>query len=99
MVRSAVPPRIFDEPQDSLETMIDDYIAQIVLAEETDSVPAIDGDTGNAVLKAAENCAATVLCSVLRMPCEIRILVLVVSNRFRDCVQLYDAPHCPGPVK
>lgn len=69
MVRSAAPPRLFEEPQDSLETAVDDYIAQIISAEELDPIPAIDNSTGNAVLKAAENCAATMLRSVLRMPC------------------------------
>lgn len=71
MVRSAAPPRLFEEPQDSLETMVDDYIAEIISAEEIDPVPAIDNNTGNAVLKAAENCAATMLRSVLRMPCDL----------------------------
>ncbi|CAG8202536.1 unnamed protein product [Penicillium salamii] len=71
MVRSAAPPRLFEEPQDSLETMVDDYIAEILSADEIDPVPAIDNNTGNAVLKAAENCAATMLRSVLRMPCDV----------------------------
>ncbi|KAJ5322336.1 hypothetical protein N7452_010625 [Penicillium brevicompactum] len=71
MVRSAAPPRLFEEPRDSLETMVDDYIAEIISAEEIDPVPAIDNNTGNAVLKAAENCAATMLRSVLRMPCDL----------------------------
>jgi hypothetical protein len=48
--------------------MVDDYIAHIISSEEIDPVPAIDNDTGNAVLKAGENCAATMLRSVLRMP-------------------------------
>jgi hypothetical protein len=51
--------------------MVDDYIAEIISAEEIDPIPAIDNDTGNAVLKAAENCAATMLRSVLRMPCNL----------------------------
>ncbi|OQE26079.1 hypothetical protein PENFLA_c007G10724 [Penicillium flavigenum] len=68
MVRSAAPPRLFEEPQDSLETMVDDYIAHIISAEEIDPFPAIDNDTGNAVLKAAENCAASMLRSVLHLP-------------------------------
>jgi hypothetical protein len=67
MVRSAAPPRLIEEPQDSLATMVDEYIAHMISAKEIDPVPAIDNDTGNAVLKAAENCAATMLCSVLRM--------------------------------
>ncbi|OQD89110.1 hypothetical protein PENSOL_c068G04123 [Penicillium solitum] len=71
MVRSAAPPRLFEEPQDSLEIMVDDYIAHIISDEEIDPVPAIDNDTGNAVLKAAENCAASMLRSVLRMPCDL----------------------------
>ncbi|CAG8216873.1 unnamed protein product [Penicillium olsonii] len=69
MVRSAAPPRLFEEPQSSLETMVDDYIAEILSAEDLDPI-AIDNNTGNAVLKAAENCAATMLRSVLRMPAD-----------------------------
>ncbi|KAJ5679293.1 hypothetical protein N7462_007537 [Penicillium macrosclerotiorum] len=75
MVRSAAPPRLFEEFEDamSLTNMVDDYIAQIIEASEVEPIPAIDmsdeNGIGNAVLKAAENCAARMLRSVMRMTC------------------------------
>ncbi|KAJ5279507.1 hypothetical protein N7478_004879 [Penicillium angulare] len=75
MVKSAAPPRLFDEAEDptSFTNMVDDYITQIIEAREVEPVPALDMSDehgpGNAVLKAAENCAATMLRSVVRMSC------------------------------
>ncbi|XHF99555.1 hypothetical protein AWENTII_003054 [Aspergillus wentii] len=75
MVRSATPPPLFEETEDPKPFMniVDDYISQIIEAEEVEPVPAIDmsdeNGTGNAVLKAAENCAATMLRLVMRMAC------------------------------
>ncbi|KAJ5221597.1 uncharacterized protein N7469_010484 [Penicillium citrinum] len=75
MVRSAAPPRLFEETEDptTFTNVVDDYITQIIEASEVEPVPAIDMSeehgAGNAVLKAAENCAATVLRSVMRMSC------------------------------
>ncbi|KAJ5101684.1 hypothetical protein NUU61_003906 [Penicillium alfredii] len=75
MVRSATPPRLFEETEDatSFAAMVDDYISQIIEADEVEPVPAIDMSSangeGNAVLKAAENCAATMLRLVVRMAC------------------------------
>ena len=75
MVRSAEPPRLFEESEDptTFTNLVDDYITQIIEAEEVEPVPAIDMSeehgVGNAVLKAAENCAAKMLRSVMRMAC------------------------------
>lgn len=75
MVRSAAPPRLFEEDEDPITftSMVDDYITQIIEANEVEPVPAIDMSdehgAGNAVLKAAENCAATMLRSVMRLAC------------------------------
>ncbi|KAJ5089635.1 hypothetical protein N7532_008319 [Penicillium argentinense] len=75
MVRSAAPPRLFEETEDptSFTNMADEYITQIIEASDIEPVPAIDMSdehgAGNAVLKTAEKCAATMLRSVMRMAC------------------------------
>lgn len=75
MVRSAAPPRLFEETghPTPFTNVVDDYITQIIEAEEVEPIPAIDlseeHGAGNAVLQAAENCAATMLRSVMRMAC------------------------------
>ncbi|KAJ5156636.1 hypothetical protein N7492_009439 [Penicillium capsulatum] len=75
MVRSAAPPRLFEETESPtpFPNMVDDYITQIIEAEEVEPIPAIDMSdehgAGSAVLKAAENCAATMLRLVMRMAC------------------------------
>lgn len=73
MVRSALPLPLLEEPESarSFSSVIDDYISQIIDAEEVEPVPGIDTSDGNdqshAVIKAAENCAATMLRLVMRM--------------------------------
>lgn len=75
MVRSAAPPRLFEETDSPapFTNIVDDYITQIIEAEEVEPIPAIDMSeehgVGNAVLKAAENCAGTMLRLVMRMTC------------------------------
>ena len=75
MVRSAAPPRLFEENEDptSFNHILDDYISQIIEASEVEPIPAIDMSdehgAGSAVLHAAENCAGTMLRSVMRMTC------------------------------
>ncbi|PLB53502.1 fungal-specific transcription factor domain protein [Aspergillus steynii IBT 23096] len=75
MVRSATPPRLFEETDvhDAPTDPVDDYIAQLIDCDEVEPTPAIDlsnGDSsGSAALTAAENCAARMLRFVMRMPC------------------------------
>lgn len=81
LVRSATPPPLFEEDTESLPSMemhdpesfnlVDDYISQIVEAEEIEPVPAIEmtRETGIGTVKAAENCAAIMLRLVMRMVC------------------------------
>lgn len=51
--------------------LIDDYISEIVEAEEIEPVPAIEmtREMGIGTVKAAENCAAIMLRLVMRMVC------------------------------
>lgn len=51
--------------------LVDDYISEIVEAEEIEPVPAIEmtRETGIGTVKAAENCAAIMLRLVMRMVC------------------------------
>lgn len=73
MVRSATPPPLFEETENSLNftTNLDDYIFHISETDEIEPTPAIDmsneNSMGSAVLKAAENCAAKMLRVVMRM--------------------------------
>lgn len=71
MVRSAAPPRLFEETDTPTPFNVDEYITQIIEAEEVEPIPAIDmsEDHGvaNAVLNAAETCAGTILRFVMRM--------------------------------
>lgn len=81
LVRSATPPPLFEEGIEPLPTMemhdpesfnlVDDYISEIVEAEEIEPVPAIEmtRETGIGSVKAAENCAAIMLRLVMRMVC------------------------------
>ncbi|OJJ88404.1 Zn(II)2Cys6 transcription factor [Aspergillus glaucus CBS 516.65] len=81
LVRSATPPPLFEEGTEPLPTMemhdpesfnlVDDYISEIVEAEEIEPVPAIEmtRETGIGTVKAAENCAAIMLRLVMRMVC------------------------------
>lgn len=81
LVRSATPPPLFEEGTEPLPTLemhdpesfnlIDDYISEIVEAEEIEPVPAIEmtRETGIGTVKAAENCAAIMLRLVMRMVC------------------------------
>lgn len=69
MVRSAAPPPLFEETETPTPFNVDDYITQIIEAEEVEPIPAIDmsKEHGNAVLNAAEKCAGTILRFVMRM--------------------------------
>lgn len=81
LVRSATPPPLFEEGTEPLPTMemhhpesfnlVDDYISEIVEAEEIEPVPALEmtRETGIGTVKAAENCAAIMLRLVMRMVC------------------------------
>lgn len=78
LVRPATPPPLFEEgtvpetnPQDPINFNIDDYISEIIDSEEVEPIPAIDmtHETGIGSVKAAENCAATMLRLVMRMAC------------------------------
>ena len=78
LVRPATPPPLFEEgtipetdPQDPINFNIDDYISEIIDSEEIEPIPGIDmtHETGIGSVKAAENCAATMLRLVMRMAC------------------------------
>lgn len=79
LVRSATPPPLFEEGTEPTMEMhdpdsfnlVDDYISEVVEAEEIEPVPIIEmtRETGIGTVKAAENCAAIMLRLVMRMVC------------------------------
>lgn len=77
MVRSAAPPRLFEDPDDLLNfpdiINVDDFITQIIEANEAEPVSSNytwdESGAGRATLQAAEICAAKMLRFVMRMGC------------------------------
>lgn len=77
MVRSAAPPRLFEDPEELLNfpdmINVDDLITQIIESNEVEPVPTNDdwdeNGAGSATLHAAEICAAKMLRFVTRMAC------------------------------
>ena len=73
MVRSAAPPPLLEENFETTEftNQFNDLLAQLFDAEEIEPSMAIDmsdeNGMGNAVLRAADNCAAKVIRLVMRM--------------------------------